>query len=75
MTTAGQSHDIAQGAGRGPSSRCTPEEAVETVDEPEPEPLPPQVQKLLGDTTWDEYVAMDNGTVTTAVVEDNWEMK
>ena len=49
----------------------TSEEAFETVDEPEP--LPPQVQKLLGDTTWDEYVAMDNGTVTTAVVEDNWE--
>ena len=53
----------------------TTEEAVETVDEPEPEPepLPPQVQQLLGDTTWDEFVSMDNGTVTTAVVEDNWE--
>ena len=28
MTTAGQSHDIGQGAGRGPSSRCTPNSGV-----------------------------------------------
>ena len=34
----------------------TSEEAVETVDEPEPEPLPPQVEQLLGDTTWDEFL-------------------